>query len=250
MALPPDRPPPTLGRQLRAAGGLLLLASVLVGAAYGGWWYLAGRPVLAGDDAVDFGTAEFVGEPVTFKHTFVLTNRKRRPIEIRDIRTTCGCAVAEPSATILEPGAVVEIASTLTLKREGLKDARVFLIYNDGTERDVLHLRGAARMKQRLSVVPGPAALAPGAVVERVLLYVDYDSNDLPPVPRITVPDEVRAEFTQWTQMTRRRRAQGLPARWRGEVRLERADEASPDRATVVVEVGADQKAEFTLTLE
>ncbi|MHC4128650.1 MAG: DUF1573 domain-containing protein [Planctomycetota bacterium] len=250
MALPPDRPPPTLGRQLRAAGGLLLVALVLVGAAYGVWWYLAGRPVLTGDDAVDFGTAQLVAEPVTFKHTFLLTNRKRRSIEIRDIKTTCGCAVAEPSTTTLEPGASVEIASTLTLKREGLKDARIFLIYGDGTERDVLHLRGAARLKQRLSVVPGPAALAPGAVVERVLFYLDYDSNDSPPAPRITAPAEVRAEFTQWTQMTRRRRAQGLPARWRGEVRLERADEASPDHATVVVEVGADQKAQIPLKFE
>ena len=248
MTLPPDRPPATLGRQLRVAGGLLLLVLVLTGAVYGVWWYIVGRSVLAGDHSIDFGTAQFVGEPVTFKHTFVLTNRKGRPIEIRDVRTTCGCAVAELSTRMLEPGESVEIASTLTLKNEGLKTARIFLIYDEGFERDTLRLRGAAQRKQRLSVAPGPAKLGPGALVERVIFYVDYDGNDLPPAPSITAPAEVRAEFTQWTQMTRRRKAKGLPARWRGEIRLSLAGEALPDDAAVVVSVGPDQKASIRLT--
>ncbi len=250
MTLPPDRPPATLGRQRRVAGGLLLLLLVLTGAVYGVWWYIVGRSVLAGDHSIDFGTAQFVGEPVTFKHTFVLTNRKGRPIEIRDIRTTCGCAVAEPSTMMLAPGESVEIASTLTLKNEGLKKSRIFLIYGDGTERDVIHIRGAAQLKQRLSVAPGPAKLGPGAPVERVIFYIDYDGNDPPPAPSITAPPEVRAEFTQWTQRTRRRKAKGQPARWRGEHRLSLAGEASPDDAVVVVSVGPDQKASIPLTSE
>ncbi|MHC4350809.1 MAG: DUF1573 domain-containing protein [Planctomycetota bacterium] len=250
MTLPPDRPPATLGRQLRVLGGMLLLLSVISGVTYGVWWYTVGRPVLAGDNKVDFGTAQLVGEPVTFKHTFLLTNRKRRPIEIRDIKTTCGCAVAEPSTRILEPGDSVEIASALTLKRDGRKAARIFLIYDDGTERDTLRLHGAAQMKQRLSVAPGPAALGPGTLLQRVIFYVDYDGNDLPPAPLITAPAEVRAEFTQWTQMTRRRKAKGLPARWRGEVRLSLAGESLPDGAEVVVKVGPDQRAAILLTSE
>jgi hypothetical protein len=248
MTLPPDRPPATLGRQLRAAGGLLLLALVLTGAAYGVWWYVAARPFLAGDNRVDFGTVQFAGEPVTFKHTFVLTNRKGRPVEIRDIKTTCGCAVAEPSTKMLEPGESVEVASTLTLKRDGLKTARIFLIYDEGFERDTLRLRGAAQVKQRLTVAPGPAALGSGATIQRVIFYVDYDGNSLPPVPSITAPAEVRAEFTQWTQMARRRRAEGLPARWKGEIRLSPAGGALPDDAVVVVNVGTDQTASLTLT--
>jgi hypothetical protein len=225
----------------------LLVALVLTGAAYGVWWFLAARPFLAGDNRVDFGTAQFSGEPVTFKHTFVLTNRHGRAVEIRDIRTTCGCAVAEPSTTMLEPGESVDIASTLTLKRDGLKTARVILIYDEGFERDTLRLRGAAQMKQRLTVAPGPAELGPDATIERVIFFVDYDGNDLPPAPSITAPAEVRAEFTQWTQMTRRRRAEGLPARWRGEIHLSPAGGALPDDAVVVVSVGLDHKASIPL---
>jgi hypothetical protein len=247
MTLPPDRPPATLGRQLRVAGGLLLLLLVLAGAAYGVWWYTVGRPFLAGENRIDFGIAQLAGEPVTFKHTFVLTNYKSRPVEIRDIRTTCGCAVAEPSTRMLEPGESVEIASTLTLKKEGLKTARIFLIYDEGFERDTLHLRGAAQMKQRLSVAPGPAELGPGALLQRVIFFIDYDGNDLPPAPSITAPAEVDAEFTQWTQMTRRRRATGLPARWRGEIRLSLVGESLPDDAVVAVSVDPDHKASIPL---
>jgi hypothetical protein len=250
MALPPDRPPPTLGRQLRAAGGLMLVLLVAAGAAYGMWWIIVGRPVLAGEKDFDFGAVPFVGTPIKLDHTFVLTNRRRRTVEIRDIKTSCGCAVAEPSTRMLESGESVEIASTLTLKGEGIKPALIYLIYDDGTKRDVLRVQGAARREQRLSVAPGPARLAPGERLERLVLYIDYDGNDPPPTPQITAPAEVRAEFTQWTQKKRRWEARGLPARWRGEVLLELAGEALPEGATVVIEVGADQKAAIPLTFE
>jgi hypothetical protein len=103
-------------------------------------------------------------------------------------------------------------------------------------------------MKQRLTVAPGPAELGPGATIERVIFYVDYDGNDLPPAPSITAPAEVRAKFTQWTQMTRRRRAEGLPARWKGEIHISMAGGSLPDDAVVVVSIGPDQTASIPLT--
>jgi hypothetical protein len=239
-----------VGRQLRAAGGLVLVLLVAAGAAYGVWWLTVGRPVLAGEKHFDFGTVPFAGEPVKLEHTFVLTNRRRRPVEIRDIKTSCGCAVAEPSTSMLESGDNVEIKSTLTLKGEGIKPARIYLIYDDGTKRDVLHVQGTGRQEQRLSVAPGPMLIPPGERLERLVFYIDYDGNDRPPTPQITAPAEVRAEFTQWTQTARRRKDRGLPARWRGEVLLQRAGEALPQPATVVVEVGADQKTTIPVTFE
>jgi hypothetical protein len=248
MTLGPDRPRATLGRQLRAAGGLLLLLLIFAGAAYGLWWVTVGRPVLAGENDHDFGVVQLSGKPAVLEHTFQLTNRSGRVVEIRDIRSSCGCAVAEPSIRSLEPGASVEIAAALTLKREGIKKASIFLLYGDGSERDVLHVRGAAQMRDRLTLVPGPGALPSGALVQRVVFFVDYEGNDRPPRPVITAPAEVRAEFTQWVQMTRRGRAKGLPARWRGEVRLQRAGETLPASTTVIVAVGTDQQVEIPLT--
>jgi hypothetical protein len=228
----------------------VLIVLVLAGGAYGVWWLAVGRPVLAGDKRFDFGTVPFVGDPVRLEHTFVLRNRGRRPVEIRDIRTTCGCAAAEPSLRVLEPGATVEVAATLTLKQEGIKEARAILLYDDGTKRDVLHVRGAARMRQRLGFRAGPATVGPDRPLERVLLYFDYDSNSPPPAPRITAPDGVRAEFTRWTQTTQRTRAKGLPARWSGAVRIRLTGETLPKGAALTVVVGADQKVDLPLASE
>jgi hypothetical protein len=244
------RPRPTLARQLRAAATLALVLLVLAGAAYGVWWFTVGRPVLAGDRRFDFGAVPFVGEPVRLEHTFVLRNRGRRPVEIRDIRTTCGCAVAVPNLQVLEPDETVEVAATLTLKREGIREARIILLYDDGTKRDTLHVRGAAQRSQRLGFLPGPATVGADQPLERVLLYIDYDSNRQPPAPRITAPDGLRAEFTQWTQTARRARAKGLPARWTGPVRIHLDGEAVPAGATVTAEVGADQKVELSIASE
>jgi hypothetical protein len=248
--MPARTPRPTLARQLRAVGALVVILLVIVGAAYGVWWFTVGRPVLVGDRRFDFGVVPFSGKPVTLEHTFVLRNPKRRPVEIRDIRTTCGCAVAEPSLEVLEPGATVEVASTLTLKHEGFKEARVILLYDDGTTRDTLHLRAEAQRPQRLTFAPGPATVGRDRPLERVLLYIDYDSNRQPPAPRITAPQGLRVEFTGWTQTARRNRAKGLPARWSGRLRIQPAGESLPEGAALTVTVGPDQKASLPIASE
>jgi hypothetical protein len=219
---------------------------VFTGAAFGVYWLVLGRPVLAGDRSRDFGTVELDGRPARLEHTFVLTNRTRRQIEIEEIRSTCGCAVADLSTRSLEPGDAVEVVTALTLEKEGRKAARIYLTYGGG-DRDVLRLEGAARNRQRLTAAPGPATLEPGGRLERLIFYLDYDTNDPPAAPRIAAPDGLRAEFTGWTQMTRLRKARGLPARWRGEVALELTAWAVPDRAVVIVQVGTDQKVEIAL---
>jgi hypothetical protein len=105
-------------------------------------------------------------------------------------------------------------------------------------------------MQQRLTAAPGPARLEVGEILERVIFYRDYDGNDLPPMPRITAPAGVRAEFTRWAQLRPRLKSKGFPARWQGEVRLELAGEAPPEPAEVLLQVGPDQKAAIPLKFE
>lgn len=245
--MPPTRPPtPTLGRQLRAVGVLLVVLAGLAGVAWGVYRGTVGRPLLAGEHRRDFGTVMLEGQALVLEHTFVLSNRTGDVIEIEGVRTTCGCTVAEPNIRSIEPGASVDIAATLTLKRDGRKTAKVFLMCSNG-RREVLRLDAAARKSQRLSPGPGPGRLEPGRPLTRVIFYIDYDSNKPPPPPRLAAPAGVRAEFTQWTQTTRRQRTQGLPARWRGEVRLELEADTLPDHAFVAVEMAPDQKVSIPL---
>ncbi|MHC4416176.1 MAG: DUF1573 domain-containing protein [Planctomycetota bacterium] len=241
MTHPPDIPRPTLRRQLRAAAALVLIIAGVIGAAYGAYWVAVGRPALGGDHDHEFGVTELDGDRVSLQHTFRLTNRRSRTVEIEGIRTTCGCAVASTSADALEPGETVQIAARLTLSQDGRKKARIFLELGDGGV-DVLRLEAAVRKKQRLVVPVGTVTLETGRALERVVLFFDYDSNDMPPPPVMTAPPGVRAAFTSWTQDKRRRRSKGLPARWRGKLVIEQFAEAMPADALLLVEVGSDQK--------
>lgn len=60
----------------------------------------------------DFGSAKS-GDVV--KHLFRLENRGKRDLDIRRIRTDCGCATAELSRNIVPPGESVDVAVELSL---------------------------------------------------------------------------------------------------------------------------------------
>lgn len=238
---------PTLRRQLQAAAILILVLAAIVGIAYGVYYFTVGRPLLAGGHHHAFGIVDLADKPVTLEHSFVLTNRTSRTIKIQNIKTSCGCTVASHSTDILEPGHSAQITAKLTLSNDGRKKARIYLDCGDrGVE--VLHLEAVARRLQRLLALRETVILEPGRPVERTIIYLDYDSNDTPPLPRITAPPGVRAEFTQWTQVKRRQRTKALPAHWRGTVQIEQLAPTLPDDAALIIRVGPDQ--ELTIPVE
>ncbi len=244
---PPHLGRPTLRRQLRAAAILILVLAAIVGIAYGVYYFTVGRPLLAGGHHHAFGIVELAGKPVTLEHSFVLTNRTSRTIKNENIKTSCGCTVASPSADILEPGHSAQIAAKLTLSNDGRKKARIYLDCGDrGVE--VLRLEAVARRLQRLLAPRETVILEPNRPIERTIFYLDYDSNDQPPLPRITAPPSVRAEFTQWTPVKRRQRTKALPARWRGTVQIEQLAPTLPDDVALIIRVGPDQ--ELTIPVE
>lgn len=240
----------TIGRQVRAAVAGILIVGVLLGGAYGVFRLTIGRPTLAGARHHDFGVVELVDRAVTLEHTFVLTNRGREPIEIVDLKTSCGCTVADPSTNVVAAGADVRIAATLTMKDDVRKQAKIYVRYGDD-EVDVLYLEATARLRQRLTAAGGPARLEPGQAIERVIFMIDYDSNDPPPAPRIEAPAGVAATFTEWSPVQRRRASTGSPARWRGRVRLERdAGAAPPGEATPAEVIIAASGQEIRIPLD
>ena len=249
-AAPTTPRPPRSGilRQLRAALVLLLIVGGVLGSAWATYRLTIGKPLLDGVRRHDFGMALLIDGPVKFQHTFVLTNTSRRTIELANIRTACGCTVAEPSTRTIGPGEVLEIDATLTLKNQGHKTSKIFLEYG-GTDLDVLYVEGSARKQQRLSVAPGPKKLDPGVDLQRVILFLDYDGNDEPPAPSITAPDGVDAVFGGWEQVMRVRSARGLPAQWRGRITLRHTGGSLSAAAAAEVTVGADQAVRLPLAL-
>jgi hypothetical protein len=234
-----------LRRQLRAAVALLLIAGGLIGGAYGAYRLTVGRPMLAGERRHDFGNAELGDGPVSLEHTFVLTNNTRRTIEIAGVETTCGCTAADPSTRSIGPGESVEIAATLTLSREGRKKSKIFLHY-DANEVDVLYLQGWARNRVRLWVRKGSMRPDDAGVLEREIVFIEYDGNDEPPAPELTPSDGIEATFFGWEQV-KSVRSNGWPARWRGRVRMTTTAPTFAPDAAVEVAVGANQTVRLSV---
>ena len=246
MTATPDSTRPTLLGQLKVAGAILGGIVVLLGGAYGMYYVSVGRPLLTGDHEHDFGSVVLAGNSSSFEHTFDLANRTRRTVHIQEIKTSCGCTVAAPSRTKLEPGDTVQITATLSLRHDGRKVTKVFLNCGDDGI-DVLRLEAAARYKQRLVVPADFAVLQQGVVVERAIQYHDYDSDETPPAPRITAPGGVKATFTQWRQLRRRQPSQSRSARWFGRLRIEQVAEILTPNAALLVRVGDDQEVTVPL---
>ncbi len=224
-----------LYRQLRAGAVLLLFLGAVGAAGLGVYRMTVLAPTLDGERYHTFETVELVDEPVYLEHTFVLTNRQRQPIQIEQVTSSCGCTTAEPSTRKVAPGASVEIATTLRLNHEGVKKSHVNIVYG-GTSLDTLYLQGSARLAHRLRVFPG-AATQPGQPLERLILYIDYDTNEQPPQPGFTPPPGVSAEFAGWEQIEPLRPSVGTPARWRGRLRITVAEDSATPGAPLVVRV-------------
>ena len=241
-------PRPTIRRQLRAAAVLLLIVCGVLGSAWGAYRMTVGRPNLDGERSHTFGVRVLVDGQAAFSHTFVLTNTGSNTIELSNIRTTCGCTVAEPSTRTVASGETLEIAATLTLKKEGRKTSRIFLEYG-GSDVDVLNMEAWARRATMLTLAAGPSRLVSGEVLSRLLVFRDYETNDEPPAPSLVTPPGVEAAFDGWSQALRLRRRAGMPAQWRGFVRVRHDQGVLEADSAVEISVGPDESVRLPLTL-
>lgn len=230
---------PSLPRQIRASLASSAGVVAVVAALYGLVAVTAGRPLLLGEHAHDFGIVEIAGPPVAVEHSFVLANRTDRTIQIREVRTSCGCSVASCTPSTVEPGGLVRVNAKLTLSHDGRKSAAVYLLCGeDGT--DTLRLQAAGRHAQRLVVPAGTAPLRADGPLRRIVQYEDYDSEAEPPALAIDEPPGVRASFSGWERLRRRDPGAGLPARWQGALDLEPTGEPITAGAVLILRV-ADQ---------
>lgn len=79
-------------------------------------------------------------------HDFIVRNTGDATLEIKNVRTSCGCTVAQPENKSLKPGEQTKIATTLTLKgRQGVTSKTVTVESNDPTNPSFrLELKGTA----------------------------------------------------------------------------------------------------------
>jgi hypothetical protein len=117
-------------RRRKRRTALIVIATVLGVPliAYAVYRTTIGRSPLEGEAHHDFGVVDAPSGRVELAHTFHLRNRLDEPIEIVEVRPSCGCLVPELSTRTVEPGATLEIPVTLTLKGAGRTRERVALV--------------------------------------------------------------------------------------------------------------------------
>ena len=120
---------------------------------------------LASTNAVEHGPRLVCDQPVyefgevdnsqDVEHTFVLKNEGDLTLEIKNVRTSCGCTVANISEKIVKPGAEAMVTTKLSLKgRNGAQHKNITVESNDPKQSNfILTLQGTAVMEMQVRPV-------------------------------------------------------------------------------------------------
>lgn len=85
--------------------------------------------IMSPEPAFDFGEAE---NDQKITHEFVVKNAGDEPLELTEVKTTCGCTVAELQTHLLEPGQETIVGVTFNLKgKQGPQHKRITVLSND-----------------------------------------------------------------------------------------------------------------------
>lgn len=104
---------------------------------------LAAPIIMSPDPVFDFGDRDNDGE---VSHAFVVKNAGDEPLEISDVKTSCGCTVAELETRTLAPGEETKINATFNLKgKQGVQSKKITILSNDPAQASYhLEMKGNA----------------------------------------------------------------------------------------------------------
>lgn len=109
---------------------------VFVGGALAIWWpgenptqrhESEAGGLVCGEALWDFGSVDSLEEPEV-SHEFVLRNKCAKAVQIREVRSSCGCMVAEGYERALPPGACTSIRVKLSLPPRPTQFQRTMLV--------------------------------------------------------------------------------------------------------------------------
>jgi hypothetical protein len=193
---------------------LIVLAIVLLAALPKG----PAPPFITGDLAHDFGIVEIApGHLESRTHQFALRNASGRMLMVDRITTTCGCAGATSTMTVIPDGESFEVDTTLVLDSTGTRWETV-TIHFVAHEPFHLSIRGAGRMLQDLSCMPNVVNIAGEEGRTLNLFYADYISNELPSAPAFSAPSGIEVAFESWQQLLHLDKDEDQPARWHAQL--------------------------------
>lgn len=185
---------------------------------------------LAGEGRHNFGDVELTQAPTEVRHSFRLTNESpaSQEVEILGVQSSCGCAVARPSHSVVKPGETVEIQVALKLSEPGLKAESLSLRLKRGQEESVqkftIRARGVSRVDWFVTRPQLDLRKHQRQETEVVLLQPAGSSA---PAPLLVESSSADVEIQQgvWTRFVPGNAATGVSDRWRCPLSVHREHE-------------------------
>lgn len=207
-----------MNRKLLHRIGIIGLALIGISiATYVTFKQTIGRSELAGESRHDFGVV-LIDEPSsTFEHTFKLTNRTNKTLNIKRIKSSCICTTAEPNSRVLEPGDVFELDAKLSLKLSKFTETHIALTFDDDTVHK-LWLQANGRKRQQLSASTSVLPIQINNPTVMVVFVEVWEDIQNAPEPKIVTDEGIEAKFTRWNLIFKGNDSSGKPARWSGRI--------------------------------
>ena len=140
----------------------------------------AGAPLIRIDNPDhDFGTI-YRGD--TAEHIFIIRNAGNAPLEIKNVRSSCGCTVPTISKRILEPQESTELKAVFDSRRFRGQVTKNIFVYSNDLENPIKKLSIQAEIREDLKVRPSTvyfAGLKAGEKVERNLLIKNLSQDTI-----------------------------------------------------------------------
>jgi hypothetical protein len=167
--------------------GLVLLGSLLCSSLLCGCQTEPGKLTVDPPDAA-ISLADTDESPSGSRVVFTLTNTGGKPLEITDVKTTCGCTVAQDLAeSQLQPGESVQLHLEATPPAYGDKDVRISILTDSAATPQVdrmLHLSGAQFPVPRIQFHTDRLTLNGAMAGEPLTGLVRIDTHETPDQPR------------------------------------------------------------------
>lgn len=140
----------------------------------------AGAPLIRIDNPDhDFGTI-YRGENA--EHTFIIRNAGNAPLEIKNVRSTCGCTVASIGKRNLEPRESTKLKAVFDSRPYRGEIIKNIYLYSNDTENPVQKLSIRVDVQVDLEIRPASVFLAKlkaGEKVERDLVIKNLSKNTI-----------------------------------------------------------------------
>lgn len=259
------------GRAMRKTLIHIIVIAIAGGVIFG---FVFRKPALAGESSHNFGILDMADAKVSARHTFHLTNKTGKPIDIQSMKPDCGCTTAKATSMHVDSGANVDIEVTLEISKHGVKKSLITLDLGDAGVQ-ILKVQATGRMLPRLFSPVQTIQLIPDlrtGVVSPVIVPVYasiYGSTDSPPGLTTLVPKGINATFRGWHLRHQPKDSSVTPSEWEGridvtrgpdelalsaEIQIEFAGAAAPLKIPVIMAPswtgGADQKPPATTRTE